>query len=145
MVGSVIWCVAARQLPPETGLAGFQAIALLLPTFARVAGLSSALALVVGNLGARHGGEAQVKLMAWDAWGDARSGAPPSDSRLSCLLGLAVGAETAAASATVRAAGEEARRWETGGRWLVRSEAAGARGSGGADDAHETHRQQGRQ
>jgi hypothetical protein len=66
---------------------------LLLPAFARVASLGSALTLVVGNLGARHGGEAQVKLMAWDAWGDARSGAPPSDSRLSRLLGLADGRE----------------------------------------------------
>lgn len=44
---------------------------LLLPALARVAGLSRALALVVGDLGARHGGDGQVKI-AWDAWGDAR-------------------------------------------------------------------------
>jgi hypothetical protein len=44
---------------------------LLLPALARVAGLGGALALVVGDLGARHGGEGQVKMVR-DAWGDAR-------------------------------------------------------------------------
>lgn len=42
----------------ETG--GNKAAHLLLPALARVAGLGSALALVVGDLGARHGGEGEV-------------------------------------------------------------------------------------
>ena len=50
---------------PATGIyerqdARKQATNLLLPTLARLTGLSSALALVVGNLGACHGGDEGV-------------------------------------------------------------------------------------
>jgi hypothetical protein len=56
VVGGIVWRVGACQPPLDTCLAGVEAIALLLPALARITGLGGALALVVGDSGARHVG-----------------------------------------------------------------------------------------
>jgi hypothetical protein len=73
-------CILCLQIPIHTeGVSsermeggGKHATHLLFPALARVAGLGGALALVVGDLGARHGGEGQVRKQASDARGAAR-------------------------------------------------------------------------
>jgi len=91
-----------------------------------------------GPWGASCRSEGTVRMRlgrVWEEWAT-RSGAPPSGSR------LLLGGQTAAASATVRQLAT--RQSDEGSCWCDRKRRRG-RGASGADDAHETRRQQVRQ
>lgn len=112
----------------------------MLPALARVAGLGSALALVVGDLGSRHGGEGEVE-EAEDAWADAQR--RPAIGCQAILLGLAE--ETAAARVLrCRPLRDPGAHWRRDGRGPA---SLSAIGSGDGEDLaermmHETRRQQ---